>query len=183
MDDPEISINYTLSYRDFVAGHKLASRQSIALFLFHFVARYVALIAAFLLCGMAAINVASGQWRLVPPILPIIFLLFLIPSIVWLSWRTSFKRLRLPSDQDPQMTFQADRNSFARRIHNMGDLTWLWSATQGIYESKDVVLIAARKGAFVIIPRQSISDAQVARLRQLLGEGHANANETHHRLP
>jgi hypothetical protein len=50
----------------------------------------------------------------------------------------------------------------------MGETTWLWSATDKISHNEKVVLVSARRGAFVIIPRSAISDAQLSRLRDLL---------------
>jgi hypothetical protein len=170
IENPEISIDYSLSYREFVAGQKLAVRQSVPILLVHILARYIALAVALLLVAMALINLFNGHGSTVPPIIPLIFLFFLMPSTIWISWRYSYKRLKLTPSQPPQMTFQSDKNSFARQIHMMGDLTWLWSATHSIAQNKRVVIIAARKGAFIILPRRVVTDLQIARLKDLLRE-------------
>ena len=170
IENPEISIDYSLSYREFVAGQKLAVRQSIPILLFHILARYIALAVALLLVALALINLFNGYASTIPPIIPLIFLFFLMPSIIWISWRYSYKRLKLSPSQAPQMTFEADKTSFARQIHMMGDLTWLWSATHSISQNKTVVIIAARKGAYIIIPRRVVTDLQIARLKDLLRE-------------
>ena len=61
IENPEISIDYSLSYREFVAGQKLAVRQSVPILLFHILARYIALAVALLLVAMALINLFNGH--------------------------------------------------------------------------------------------------------------------------
>jgi hypothetical protein len=100
--------------------------------------------------------------------LPLVFVLFLMSIIIPISWRYSFKRLKLSPRQDPRMTFQADKTSFARQIHGMGDLTWLWSATHGIADNRQVVLISVKTGTFLFIPRPAIADDQLARLKEFV---------------
>jgi hypothetical protein len=170
IENPEISIDYSLSYSEFIAGQKLAVRQSVFPLIIHILARFIAPTIVALLVLMCLVNFFGGHKSTIPPILPLIFLLSLMPSVIWISWRYSYNRLRLSSLQSPLMTFQADKTSFARHIHQMGNLTWLWSASNSIVQNNRVVLIAARKGCFIIIPRRVVTDPQIARLNELLKE-------------
>jgi hypothetical protein len=172
--EPEVSFDYTLSYRQFVAGHKLAARKSAVLFLVHLLGRFIAPTAAILVTLMCLVNWSTGHGSLVPPILPLFFLLFLLSMILPISWRFGFRRLQLSSRQDPKMTFQADRTSFARQVQGMGDLTWLWSATHSIADNQKIVLISVRRGSFLFIPRHVVSDDQLDRLKEFLRVNRAN---------
>jgi ABC-type nickel/cobalt efflux system permease component RcnA len=170
IEKPSITMEYSLSYSEFVAGHKLAVRQSIPLLAFHIFARYIASAVALVLIALAVINIASGHAETVPGILPIIVLVCIIPATIWVSWRIGFRRLKIDPAIDPHMTFQADGTSFARQIQKMGDVTWLWSATHSIAQNKKVVLISVRKGCFIVLPRRVVSDAQLAELKSCLAQ-------------
>jgi hypothetical protein len=170
IENPEIIFEYSLSYREFVAGHKLAARKSVVLFVVHLLGRFIAPFTTFLLVTMCLINWFSGHRATVGPILPLVFMFLFLSSILWISWRFSFSQLKSVRGQGPQMIFQADGTSFARQIQGMGELTWLWSATHRITENKKVVLISVRKGAYLFIPRRVVSDPQLARLKSFLDE-------------
>ena len=174
IENAEISINYSMSYREFVAGHKLAARKSGVLFLVHLIGRFIAPLALFLLVAMCLINWFGGHKEVVRPMLPMVLLLMFLSSLLWASWRFSFNQLKSAHGQDPQMTFQADRVSYSRQIHGMGDLTWLWSATHSISDNPRIVLITVRRGHFLFIPRRVVSDPQLARLKELLRENKRN---------
>jgi ABC-type nickel/cobalt efflux system permease component RcnA len=170
IENAEISFDYSLSYREFVAGHKLAARKSVVLFLVHLIGRLIAPCALLLLVAMCLINLFGGHKEVVRPMLPIVFLLIFLSGLLWVGWRFSFNQLKATHGQDPQMTFQADKDSFSRQIHGMGDLNWLWSATHRILDNKKVIVISVRRGSYLFIPRRSVSDAQLQRLKQFLQE-------------
>ena len=170
VDTPEISIDYSLTYREFVAGYKLAVRQSIPLLLFNVFARYIASGVVIVLVLMCLVNITGGHAQTVPPILPLILLISVIPASVWLGWRYSFRRLKINPKVDPEMTFQANESSFGRQIHKMGELTWLWSATHSVSEDKKVVVISVRRGCFIVLPRRVLTDGQILRLKELLSK-------------
>ena len=170
IEEAEISFEYSLSYREFVAGHKLAARKSVVLFLVHLIGRFIAPLALSILVGMCLINWFGGHKEVVRPMLPMVLLLTFLSSLLWVSWRFSFNQLKSAHKQDPQMTFQADRVSFSRQIHGMGDLTWLWAATHRISDNSRIVLISVRRGSYLFIPRRAVSDTQLTRLKELLRE-------------
>jgi hypothetical protein len=166
IEHPQVSFNYSLSYRDFVAGQKLAAQKSVFLFVIHAVMRFIAPLAASILIAMCLINYFGGHQSLVRPILPTIFWLLFLSSILTVGWRFSFNQLRPSGGRNPQMTFQADETSFVREIHGMGDMTWLWSATHGISSNKRTVLISVRRGAYLYIPRCAVTDEQLEMLKE-----------------
>jgi hypothetical protein len=170
IENAEISFDYSLSYREFVAGHKLAARKGVVLFIVHAIGRFVAPCAFFLLLAMCLINWFGGHREVVRPMLPLLFLLAFLSSLLWASWRFSFNQLKSVPGSDPQMTFQADKDSYSRQIHGMGDINWLWSATHRIIDNHKVVVISVRRGSYLFIPRRSMSDAQLLRLKQFLQE-------------
>jgi DNA-binding helix-hairpin-helix protein with protein kinase domain len=169
--NPEISLEYSLTFRDFATANKLGVRQHFFIFLIHIIARYVATTLAFLLFSLIIITFFHGPRATIPSMLPLPFLLLLMPAAIWIGWWTSYKRYKQKPSVDPQMRFQADRTSFVREVQGMGELTWLWAATHGIVKNKKVVLVVARKGAFVIIPRRAISDEQIALLEEMWQQG------------
>jgi len=170
IENPEISIDYTLGYREFVAGQKLGVKQSVFPLIIHALARFIAPTIVVVLVLMCLVNFFGGHKSTIPPILPLIFLFSLMPSIIWISRRYSYNQLKISRSQPPQMTFQADGISFARQIHKMGDMTWLWSATHSITQNDKVLVIAVRRGAFIYIPRNVITDLQITRLKEMLRE-------------
>lgn len=171
LENPEITIQYSINFQEFVAGSKLAMSKNLLTLLMHLFANFCAPVASILLIAMCLIILAGGKSSgVIPHILPLVFLSLLMSSIFRITWRYSFNSLKLLPNQDPQMTFQAGTTSFARKIEGMGELTWLWSATQGVSQNAKVVIIAVRKGHYLFIPRRVISDAQLARLKQFLAE-------------
>jgi membrane protein implicated in regulation of membrane protease activity len=173
ISDPEISLSYPLTYQEFVAGYKLGVRQSVVALLPYILAQFVAPLVACFFLLLAITSVTSRRAADAAGTIPVILLCVFLSVFYFYSWRSAFKRLQRDPKQDPQMTFQADDTSFVRAIENMGETTWLWSATDKISHNKKVVLVSARRGAFVIIPRSAISDAQLSRLRDLLQQNKA----------
>jgi membrane protein implicated in regulation of membrane protease activity len=171
--NPEISLSYRLTYREFVAGYKLGVRQSLVALFPYILARFVAPLVACFFLLMAITSITSGHATDVAGTLPVILLCAFLSVFYFFTWRTAFKRLKRDPKLDPQMTFQADETSFVRVIEGMGEVTWLWSATDKISHNKEVVLVSASKGAFVIIPRAAITDSQLSRLRELLQQNKA----------
>ena len=170
IDEPEVSLSYDLTYRDFVAGYKLGVRQSPLALLPYVVARFLAPIVACLFLLLAVFSFTSGHRDAVAGTIPIIFLCGFMPMIYWYSWRAGFKRLQRDSTRNPHVVFEADKSAFVRRIENMGETSWLWAATEKIRDNKKVVLVSGRGGCFVIIPRHAISTNELIRLRELLRE-------------
>jgi hypothetical protein len=170
IENAEISFEYSLSYREFVAGHKLAARKSVVLFLVHLIGRLIAPFALFLLMAMCLVNWFGGHKEVIRPMMPLGLMLLFLSSLLWIAWRFSFNQLRSTHGQDPQMAFQADKTSYSRQIKGMGDLTWLWSATHSISDNARIVLITVRRGHFLFVPRHAVSDAQLQRLKQFLQE-------------
>jgi len=166
IDNPEIAIDYSLTYKDFVAGHKLATRQNIPLLLVHIIARYIASTLAFLAFVLIIFSFLDGQRQAIRNIVPLFILLSLMPVIISWGWRIAFNRLRLNKSQLPQMTFKATSQEFSRQIHGMGELTWLWSATHSFVQNKKIVLISVRKNCFIVIPRQFLTEDQINRLNE-----------------
>jgi len=175
IEQPEISIEYKLTYRDFVEGQCLGSRQSVVFLVVGIFARYIATAIAVALSAMSLLLIFSGKWPAARGILPLIVMVWFIPISVWLTWRYSFARLRNTGSRIPQMLFLANQTYFVRQIQDMGELTWLWSATQKVVSNKKVVLILARKGCFIIIPRRYISDAQISLLEEMWRQARKSA--------
>jgi len=167
INDPEIVIDYTITFPEFVSGSKLGWRQSIFTLVFYVLARYVATALAVLSSILVISSFSSGlheaAWRL----LPVPLLLFSIPLILTFNWRAAYRRLKMPGSDAPQLSFAANGQEFVRKIHGMGELTWLWSATQGFAQNKKAVVIVTRKGAFIIIPRRALTETQVERLQAM----------------
>jgi hypothetical protein len=171
--NPEISLSYPLTYREFVAGYKLGVRQSLFALVPYIIARLLGPIVACFFLLLAIFSFTSGHRDAVAGTIPVILLSGLMPAIYLYSWRSAFKRLQREPKKNPQMTFQADETAFVRAIEDMGEMTWLWAATDRISDNKKVVLVSARKGCFVIIPRHAISAFQLSRLRELLQKNKA----------
>jgi len=171
LSNPEISIDYKLTYRDFVAGQRLGVRQGVFTLIISFLTRYVATTVAVIISIFMIIFVFKGQSSIAIGVLPVVIPLWLIPISVWLTWRYGFRRFKNGESNEPQMSFQADRSSFVRHIKGMGELTWLWSATLGVYKNSRVVLVMARRGSFIIIPRRAISDAEISLLEDMWQQG------------
>jgi hypothetical protein len=166
-NEPEIAIDYTITYAEFAAGSRLGWRQSLLTFLFYIVARYIAFALAVLCLALVIFSFTHGEPQGGRAFLPVTILLFIIPLTLTWTWRRSYNRLKVAKDDQPKLSFAANGQEFVRQIHGMGELTWLWSATKGFAENKKVVLIAARKGAFIIIPRRALSETQIERLRAM----------------
>jgi hypothetical protein len=145
-------------------------RTSLALLFMRIFAVYIASGIGIVLVVMCLVNIAGGHAATVPPILPLLFLVLLLPTIMWISGWYGFRRLKLLPNEDPVMTFQANGASFSRRIDKMGEITWLWSATHRVMQDKRMVVIAVRKGCFIYIPRHAITDADVSKLERFLLE-------------
>jgi hypothetical protein len=171
--NPEISLSYPLTYREFVAGYKLGVRQRLFALVPYIVARFLGPFVAGLFLLLAIFSFTSGHRDAVAGTIPVILLCALMPMIYLYSWRSGFKNLQRDSAKNPQMTFQADGVSFVGRIDGMGEMTWLWATTDSISQNKRVVLVSARRGCFVIIPRYAISDSQLRRLQELHKENKA----------
>ncbi len=164
---PEIAIDYTITFPEFVAGSKLGLRQSIFTLVFYVLARYVATTLAVLSSILVVSSFSSGLRQAGWGLLPVPVLLFSIPLVLTFNWRGSYRRLKVSKTSEPQLSFTANQQEFARQIHGMGELTWLWSATQGFAQNKKAVVIVVRKGAFIIIPRRALTEAQIERLRAM----------------
>lgn len=165
INDPEIAVDYTITFQEFVSGSKLGCRQNVFTLIFYVLARYVATALAVLFSILVIFDFCSGQHEAGWGLLPFPLLLFGIPLILTFNWRASYRRLKMPGSEAPQLSFAANRLEFTRKIYAMGELTWLWSASQGFAHNKKAVVIVVRKGAFIIIPRRALTDSQMERLR------------------
>lgn len=120
IESPEISTEDPLTYREFVAGHKLAARQSIPMLVFRLFARFFASTIAILLIFLAVVHLSNGHASTVLPVLPLIFMVLLVPSIIWISWRYSLRQLQWIKGQDPKVIFQVSSTSCGRELAGMG---------------------------------------------------------------
>lgn len=163
---PEVNLTYTLTYPEFKAGAKLGMRQNVPIYLIYLFARYLGAAGGLLLLVLALFSFFDGQRSAAWHLLPGCLLLLLLPLIYAWQWRTSFNNLREDKSSPANVCFRADALGFVRRLGNMGELSWRWSASKGVSANQRVILIAARKGAFIIIPRRVVSDAQLQLLRE-----------------
>lgn len=166
--DPEISVNYVLPFRIFSRGSRLGARRS-ALGIFLIVMQALGWISLVGLALIVIVNVASGHAKLAKPLLPMfVFPLLLVaylPVLRFISYRNLRGKLA-----ELRMRFEADRYGFRRTIEQAGDVSWRWDATHGVFSDTRVVTVAVRKGAFVFIPREVLTDAQLSRLEQMFSE-------------
>jgi hypothetical protein len=167
ISDPEIAIDYTITYQEFVAGLKLGWRQSFSTLVLYAFARYLAPTVALFFFVLVVFDFSTGLHEAGWQLLPVPLLLLSIPLFMTFNWRGGYRRLKVSKTSEPQMSFTANQREFARQIHGMGELTWFWSATKGFAQNKKAVLIVVRKGAFIIIPRRALTEAQIERLRVL----------------
>ena len=166
--DPEISIRYTLPFRIFAQGSRLGTRRS-ASGLFVLLLQLVGCLGFITLGIMAGINAASGHLDLVKPVLPLLALAVLLIAFPTVTRFVSYRNLR-GSLPELRMQFEADKQGFRRTIENVGDASWRWDATHAVMSDNTVVAIAARKGAFVFIPRAALTDPEFERINQMFRE-------------
>lgn len=167
INDPEIAVDYTITYAEFVAGSKLGWRQSFLTLAFYILARYLATALAVLFFVLVIFSFFGGLHQAGWYLLPVPFMFLAIPLILTFNWRVGYRHLKLSKTSEPQLTFAANQQAFTRQIHGMGELTWHWSATRGFAQNKRAVLIVVRKGAFIIIPRRALTASQIERLRAM----------------
>jgi hypothetical protein len=164
--EPEMSLSYTLTYSEFVAGYRLGVRQSPFALLPYIVALYIGPLVATLFLLLAIFSFTSGHRDAVAGTIPIILLCGSMPLIYLYSWKAAYKRLQGVPGASPRMTFHTNGTEFGRTIEGVGESTFLWSAADRMTANKKIVLVG-RKGCFIIIPRHVISDAQLEWLREL----------------